>query len=527
MTRSSIFPYHRTLLLALAIITLVRLTALYHSPLNLHGDEAQYWAWSRSFEFGYFSKPPMIAWLIAATTALFGNAEWAVRLSSCLIHPITAYILYKTGKTLHSQKAGFYAALFYFFMPAVWLSSGIVSTDVGLLLFWALALYCLTELRAAAAYTPPKPIKMSWVILLGLAIGFGFLSKYAMLFFIISMAIFALTDRPLRRVILSRYGAISGLIAAIIISPNLIWNLQNDLATLSHTAANANLGHSLFHPIELFEFVISQLGVFGPLSYPLIAIAAWVVWYEKDKRFLLVFFFVPFLIICLEAFLSRANANWAVSAYIAASLLIGYAVAQGQSLLRPLVARFAIGVNLILGVMVISLGLLPNLANQVGAANVLKRVRAWPQTVQAIDTMARDGHDGTPFTSIATDNRLVFFDLKYYQIQQKSHLPLRMWKANAHPAHHAELTAPLLATQGPVLLINYFTGCHFDSQAQKPDCLAYWQERGGLTTRQKFEQDFERLEPLPDILIPLGGGKVRKLRAFAAYGYTPTTSLDR
>jgi len=43
------------------------------SPLGLHGDEAQYWAWSQNLDWGYFSKPPLIAWVIALPTSLFGN----------------------------------------------------------------------------------------------------------------------------------------------------------------------------------------------------------------------------------------------------------------------------------------------------------------------------------------------------------------------------------------------------------------------------------------------------------------------
>ncbi|MFZ5728103.1 MAG: 4-amino-4-deoxy-L-arabinose transferase, partial [Pseudomonadota bacterium] len=46
---------------ALAItlaLTVVRLVALFVTPLELYPDEAQYWLWSRTLDFGYFSKPP-------------------------------------------------------------------------------------------------------------------------------------------------------------------------------------------------------------------------------------------------------------------------------------------------------------------------------------------------------------------------------------------------------------------------------------------------------------------------------------
>src|SRR5690606_4351095 len=70
-------------LFVLVAVTAARIVALFYIPLGLYFDEAQYWAWSRSFEWGYFTKPPLIAWVIGATTFLAGtDAEWAVRLGA-------------------------------------------------------------------------------------------------------------------------------------------------------------------------------------------------------------------------------------------------------------------------------------------------------------------------------------------------------------------------------------------------------------------------------------------------------------
>ena len=66
--------------------------ALGSYPLDSHGvtlyvDEAQYWTWAQNLDWGYFSKPPVIAWLIAASTALFGDGILAVKLSAILLYP--------------------------------------------------------------------------------------------------------------------------------------------------------------------------------------------------------------------------------------------------------------------------------------------------------------------------------------------------------------------------------------------------------------------------------------------------------
>ncbi len=49
----------------LVIITLIRIYSLFISPIELSVDEAQYWHWSQNLDYGYFTKPPLIAWAIA------------------------------------------------------------------------------------------------------------------------------------------------------------------------------------------------------------------------------------------------------------------------------------------------------------------------------------------------------------------------------------------------------------------------------------------------------------------------------
>ena len=59
-------------LLTLIFITIIRVYSLLVSPVELSVDEAQYWQWSQNLGYGYFTKPPLIAWLIALSTNIFG-----------------------------------------------------------------------------------------------------------------------------------------------------------------------------------------------------------------------------------------------------------------------------------------------------------------------------------------------------------------------------------------------------------------------------------------------------------------------
>lgn len=485
--------------MALALITgllIVRIWALLISPNGLHGDEAQYWAWAQTLDFGYYSKPPMIAWIIAATTAIFGDAEWAARLGSPLMHSGTAWLLFLIGRNLCSAKAGFWAAACYLLMPAVWLSSAIISTDVALLFFWTLSLYSWVKLRDDGG--------MSWALLLGAAIGLGFLSKYAMAFFLPALVLAVLFDPKTRAALLNLKGLLTLLLAGLIIAPNLLWNAQYDFATLSHTAENTNLQDTFFHPKELGSFWISQLAVFGPVTFALL-IGVLIAAVKSDKNqmtfWLAILCAAPLLLISVQALLSRANANWAVSAYSAAPILLAiWAIKTPKWFLVFKWGVIAQGlISFALGLILLS----PSLTDKFGLSNSVKRMRGWPATVEAIKIAFAKGHDGQAFETIAMDNRLLFYDSVYYGLEETA--PVRFWQLTAYPKHHAHLTRPLLKGSGePILLVNFHK--NFEGY---------------------FKEDFTRLEPLAPISIDLGGGKKRELNLWAGYGYTPTDNPTR
>ncbi len=117
---------------------------------ELFVDEAQYWSWSLTPAFGYFAKPPLIAWIIAASTSVCGHDEVCVRLPSVLLHAATGFLVFLIGRKLYSDKCGLIAAVAYATLPGVSLSAGIISTDVPLLFAWALALLAFVHLDQRA-----------------------------------------------------------------------------------------------------------------------------------------------------------------------------------------------------------------------------------------------------------------------------------------------------------------------------------------------------------------------------------------
>src|SRR5262249_2177815 len=95
----------------LAVLTVVRLIGLTYSVVDLFFDEAQYWAWSRELAFGYFSKPPLLAWTISAAEHVCGSSEACIRAPAPILYFGTSLLVYAVARQLYDTQVAFYAAL--------------------------------------------------------------------------------------------------------------------------------------------------------------------------------------------------------------------------------------------------------------------------------------------------------------------------------------------------------------------------------------------------------------------------------
>jgi len=303
-------------------ITGLRLLWLALQPADLYPDEAQYWFWAQHPAFGYYSKPPLVAWLIALTTGLLGESEFAVRLSAPLLHAGAAVFVYAIGTRLYDGRVGMWSALAYASLPGASISGFIISTDAPLLLFWAVALYAFIRAR--------EDSKWGWWLAVGFACGLGLLAKYAMAYWIFSALGYVLLVRTERRHLRPLLAAI--VIALLLYSPNFWWNWSNGFVSYLHVKDNAGLDEPLIHPDAFLEFFGSQFAVFGPLFFAgLIFLAASPRTLSEPRARLLASFALPTLATMLAvSFLSRANANWAAPAFVSATVLVvAWALGRG------------------------------------------------------------------------------------------------------------------------------------------------------------------------------------------------------
>ena len=447
----------RIALIVVGAVTLLRLALLFLNPLQLYPDEAQYWVWSRHLAFGYFSKPPMIAWLIRLTTAIGGDGEAWVRLSAPLLHAGAALALFRAGRRLYGQRAGLWAALIYTLIPGVQLSSAIMSTDAPLMFFLSLAVWAY-----AAFWSEPEPSRRRWAAAaLGAALGAAFLTKYASLYVAGGVLLHAVVSREARRrwdpPSVCLYCGLGILLAA----PNLVWNVAHHFQTVAHTAENADLGDDkaglkgLFGARGPFGYLLGQFGVFGPIPFAvaLLAFAAAARRRAGPADTLLICLAAPALaIVFVESIAARANANWAGAAYAPAAVLAAGALDRWRS--RRLFAYGVVGLQGLVAAGFMLVVLEPTLADAIGAGNALKRARGWREDAAAVVVATKASAAMVPLTAIAVDDRFLFNALSYYARDDSGRpagalpAPLKMWVRLAKPANQAETEAPLTQANG-------------------------------------------------------------------------------
>ncbi len=484
----------RGFVLAALVILALRLMGLMASPLGLHPDEAQYWSWSRTFDWGYFSKPPLVAWAIGATTAVFGDAPWAVRLAAPLAHGGAAFALFALGRRMYGDAAAMAAGLGWLLMPGVWLSSAVITTDALLLPLWSLALYAAWRWTDAKA-SPPA---MRWALLTGLAVGLGVLAKYAMLYFPLCLALAAIWSPRLRRAVLSWRGAAALAVAAAVVAPNIAWNAAHEFETVAHTAANAEWRGDLFNIDQLVSFLADQFAVAGLLAGGLVWIFVELARgrrvLDERARFLLAFAAPPLAIIVTQALISRAHGNWAASAYPAAVVLVAGRFAGGAFM------RWSTRTHAALFAAFLALVTFPTAAYRTpvigrGIENGFKRMAGWKETARLIAERAQS----EAYTAVLVDHRHAFFELAYEWRDRKDLPPVRIWVLRDAPGNHAEATAPMTpAFDGKALVV------------QMSPRYAHF-----------LAADFAQFTPLAPIEVALGPRKTRVLDLAEASGFRP------
>lgn len=276
--------------------------------ITLYVDEAQYWTWAQHLDWGYFSKPPGVAALIWLSTALFGDGLVGVKALSMLCYPLAAAACWAIARRLYDERVAFWSAIAVLTLPIFsWLGL-FVSTDALLTLLWASALWAFLRALDTDRWG-------DW-LLLGLICGLGLLSKYTMAAWLGAAFLYLLAFHRPR--LASAKPWLTAALALLMLSPNIIWNINHDFPTLKHTAditLNRQSGGGL---ASLGEFWAAQWIAFGPVLgsiFLLLLLRVRESWNDERTRLLLWFALPLWAVVSMQALKSSANANWAAPAF--------------------------------------------------------------------------------------------------------------------------------------------------------------------------------------------------------------------
>jgi len=232
----------------LALLLVLRMWTMMASGSGLHVDEAQYWVWSRDLQWGYYSKPPVIAALIKASTLLLGDSLLGIRLLSMACWLAASAVLVWLGTRMYSARAGLWAGALLAATPASGLLGLVTTTDAPLLLGWSLCMaltWHAVRASAQAGYaTRPGWRELTWWAAAGLALGVALLSKYTALALLPSLAwVLWLAARPAWQRSAGRPSwsalllgpSLAAAVTVLCLLPHLAWNASHHWPTLQHT----------------------------------------------------------------------------------------------------------------------------------------------------------------------------------------------------------------------------------------------------------------------------------------------------
>ncbi len=308
--------YKYILFVFLIALSVFRIYYILNCPFDLSPDEAHYWEWSRRLDLSYYSKGPLIAYLIYIGTSFFGDTVLGVRFFAVVFSFLSSLFLFLIGKELYNTKTGVVAGIIFQIIP-LFSAYGILFTiDSPFIFFWILSLFLFLKSLNSCTASDKSGNIIFWM-LLGISIGLGLLAKYLMAFFYICAFLYLIFHKEKRMLFFTKSPYISFLISILFFSPVIFWNAKNNWVTLRHTAGQAHTSDGLQFQIKDFiEFIGSQFGVITPLLLIIIVYSLFIFRKKEPGKFLFCFSIPILVFFILKSIQGKVQGNWPMPGYI-------------------------------------------------------------------------------------------------------------------------------------------------------------------------------------------------------------------
>lgn len=304
--------------LAVAACSLV-LRLLLSGAIDLTPEEAYYWNYAQHLDIGYVDHPPMVAWMIAFSTSMFGKSEFAVRLPAILCWLLTAFCMYRWTERFFGKTSACLVLMFLGMFPFYFSIGFLTMPDAPLTAAWAGCLWFL-----ARALLQDK--RGAWLGV-GICAGIGMLSKYTIALLAPAALVFIILDAPSRRWLSRRDPYVAILIAVALFSPVVLWNANHEWASFVYQGPDRWSSHVDFslHILLLSALVlVTPFGLAGviliwlPQRITGLQLSNNVCSATRMRLFTLVFTLVPLSVFVLHSLQDNPKIHWTGPLWLAA-----------------------------------------------------------------------------------------------------------------------------------------------------------------------------------------------------------------
>jgi len=331
-------------------VSILRVLYVLSGHIDLSPEEAQYWLWSKHLDWSYYSKPPLIAYMNAISTAILGDAELGVRINAIILGGLIAVITYFLAKEIFKgyftdnenlERFAFFCSVLIYGTVGYNLASILFLTDTPLLFFFSLTvLFFWKSVRENKPYL--------W-ILTGIFAGLGFLAKYSMILIIPPIIIYGAFFN--RKLFFNRWFYISVFIASLFTLPVLIWNYQHDWVSFKHVSS---LEGSHIKEITLKksiqyigDYIAGQILIISLFLFPFIVYTVFQSIKNRKKEEVFYLFIIPsfiFFVFLYIALKKKVEANWPAFAYISFFILMGFFIYNSKKIVKYFYIPFALSI---------------------------------------------------------------------------------------------------------------------------------------------------------------------------------------
>jgi len=302
-----------------------------HRDEFLHLDQAHHLAW------GFVSIPPVTSWTSLLIYWL-GNSVFWVKFFPALYGALTIVLVWKIIESIKGNLfaciLGASAVLFSAYLRINTLYQP-NSLDI---LCWTFLFYCIIQYISSE--------KDQWLYWFAIGFAIGFLNKYNIAFLLIGLCPVLLLTKY-RNVFGKKAIYLAALIAFIIISPNLIWQFNNDLPVVKHmqTLSSSHLVH-----VERIGFLKEQISFFVPSFFILILSIVGFIFYKPFRKYRVIIY--TYIAVVGLFLLFRGKAYYALGLY---PVLIAFGAVYTSHLtalkwrkfLRPAIILIIIGISIL------------------------------------------------------------------------------------------------------------------------------------------------------------------------------------